>query len=127
LDIHEIPPDVTRITPVLFPEPVNFVTDFSMTRDSFGGGSVAKMTVLYTLHYTFCYTQIGAARTGLDAYIGAVEMAALILDAVLDIDTFSGGIDIQPIEVSEFGPVPDPAGNQYLGCRFAFQVQEYVN
>lgn len=125
--LAEPPAEVTRITPVLFPEPLNFITDFVMERNSFGGGSVAKMTVTYRLHYTFCYAAVGSGRTGLDVFTDMVEAAALILDKVLAVDTMDGTIDIQPIETVEFGPVPDPAGNQYLGCRFAFQVMEFVN
>jgi hypothetical protein len=127
LDVDQIPPDVTRLYPVLFPEPLEFVTDFAMERDSFGGGSTAKMTVTYNLHYTFCFTPIGAGRTGLDLYDEMLTLAAAILDAVLAIDTFTGGVDMVPLAPVEFGPVPDPAGNQYLGCRFTFQVQEFVN
>ena len=127
LDLDEISPEVVRQTPVLFPEPLEFITDFSMERDSFGGGSVAKMTVTYNLHYTFCYAPIGSGRMGLDIYSGMIEAAMSILDAVLAIDTMDGLIDIIPLAPVEFGPVPDPAGNQYLGCRFAFQVMEFVN
>lgn len=125
--LAEPPAEVTRLTPVLFPEPVNFISDFVMERNSFGGGSTAKMTVTYRLHYTFCFCAIGAGRTGLDVYADMIDKAALILDEVLAVDTMDGTIDIQPVEVVEFGPVPDPAGNQYLGCRFAFQIQEFVN
>jgi hypothetical protein len=123
----DIPPDATRQTPILFPEPVNFLTDFTMVRDSFGGGSSALMTVTYQLHYTFCFVPIGSGRTGLDLYSDMTAMVAAIFDAIMAIDTLTGAIDIQPLAATEFGPVPDPAGNQYLGCRLAFQISEYVN
>ena len=127
LDIDQMPPDATRIAPCLFPEPVAFMTDFVMERDSYGGGSTALMTVTYDLHYTFLFAPIGAGRTGLDIYDEMLAKVTLILDAVLAVDVMNGTVDIQPVEVVELGPVPDPAGNQYLGCRMTFQVQEFVN
>lgn len=128
-DIHDIPPAALPLrTPVLFPDPLNFVSSFSMERNSYGGGSTAKMTVTYTLNYTFCFTPIGDGRNaGLDHYDEMVAKAALILDAILAIDTLSGAIDITPQSVVEFGPVPDPAGFMHLGCRLALTVQEFVN
>ena len=126
-DIDQVPPDCTRLVPVLFPEPLNFLTDFIMARNSFGGGSTAKMTVDYNLHYTFCLIPIGAGRTGLDYYDKLLTKVAAILDEVLAIDVVNGAIDLIPESPIEFGPVPDPAGNQYLGCRFVFHVQEFVN
>ena len=127
-DVDQIPPaaDLLR-TPVLFPEPLNFVTDFQMVRDSFGPGSTAKMTVTYTLNYTFCYCPIGQGRTGLDVYDDMTGKVAAIWDAVLAIGALTGCVDLVPAGVSEFGPVPDPSGNMYLGCRLAFQVTEFVN
>ena len=122
----EIPADATRQTPCLFPEPLNFMTDFVMVRDSFGGGSSALMTVTYQLHYTFLFAPIGAGRTGLDMYSPMTAMVAAVFDAVMAIDTLTGAIDIQPLAATEFGPVPDPAGNQYLGCRLAFSITEFV-
>ncbi len=77
MDIDQIPPDGLRLTPCLFPEPVNFVTDFVMTRQSTGGGSSAKLDLEYNLHYTFCYAPVGSGRMGLDLYSGMIEKAAL--------------------------------------------------
>lgn len=125
--LNDPPADLTRLTPVMFPEPVDFLSDFAMVRDSFGGGSVAKMTVDYSLHYTFCYAPVGAGRTGLDIYIDMLEKVGLILDAILAIDVIDGAVDLVPTAVSEMGGVPDPAGNTYLGCRITIHTQEFVN
>ncbi len=125
--LPEPPAEATRMTPVLFPEPLGFITDFTMVRDSFGGGSTAKMTVEYVLHYTFCYAPIGSGRTGLDIYVDMVDKVADILDEILAIDVITGSIDVVPDPLTEFGPVLDPAGNQYLGCRMALRCQEFVN
>ena len=127
LDLDEIPSSGVLRAPVLFPEPLGFITDFELERNSFGGGSVALQTARYNLNYTFLFAPIGAGRTGLDVYDEMVTKAAAILDAVIAINTFSGGVDIVPLSPLEFGPVPDPAGNQFLGCRFVFRVTEFVN
>lgn len=128
LDIDQIPPDASAIrAPVMFPEPLNFVSNFRMTRDSFGGGSSAKMTVRYTLTYTFCHHQAGMDRAPFSQYAAMVDKAADILDAILAIDVFSGCVDIVPQAIPEFGPVPDPAGNMYNGCRIQLDIQEFVN
>lgn len=127
LDLDEIPPSGAIRAPAMFPEPLNFITEFELERNSFGGGSQALFTVRYNLNYTFIYAPIGTGRTGLDLYDEVVSRAAAILDAVIAINTFSGGVNIEPVEVLEFGPVPDPAGNQFLGCRMAFRVTEFVN
>ena len=127
-DVDQIPPEAGKLrTPVLFPEPMNFVTDFHMVRDSFGPGTTAKMTVTYTLHYTFCCCPIGQGQTGLDAYDDMTSKVVAIWDAVIAIGVLTGCVDLVPAGVSEFGPVPDPSGNMYLGCRLAFQVTEFVN
>jgi hypothetical protein len=48
----------------------------------------------------------------------------LIVDEVLDNPTITGAWDIQPQGAVDFGPVPDPAGNDFLGCRLVFHVIE---
>jgi hypothetical protein len=126
-DLDQIPPDATRLTPVLFPEPLGFVTDFTLTRESQGSNTfLAKYTVTYRLHYTFLHSPIGSARI-LDLYDDMVGKAFAILDKIIDNDAITGAVDIQPAEAIEFGPVPDPAGNMYHGCRFVLQVMEFVN
>ena len=125
VDIHGIPPDCTRLTPICIPEPLGYVTNLSVTRDSFGSSTAAQKTLEYDLNYTFLFAQIGSGRTGLDFYDDMVAKAEAVLDAVLDSDTVTGAVDIYPNGALDFGPVPDPAGNQYLGCRLVFHVVEY--
>ncbi len=122
---NQIPPDVTRLIPCLFPRPNEFVTDFTMTRESYGGGSSAKMDLEYNLHYTFCFAPIGSGRTGLDIYDEMMAKAAAILDAVVAIDTLAGLVDITPEPVTSFGSVVDPAGVLYSGCEFTFHILEF--
>lgn len=116
-----------RDCPVLFPEPLSFITGFVVTVDSTGTGGQARLTVAYNLNYTFLFTPVGSGRMGLDRFEEMVDKFSAILDAVLSNDTITGCVDIQPQEVTEFGPVPDPAGNQFLGARLSFKVTELIN
>ena len=55
-DIDEIPASVDAYDcPILYPEPVDFVTNLTVTAASFQG----KYDVEYDLTYTFLYAQIG--------------------------------------------------------------------
>lgn len=126
-DTDHIPPQVTdRDCPILFPEPAGFVTDFTVTRDTMGAPSVAKKTATYVLHYTFLFMPVGAGRE-LERYGDMVDTAFAILDAVILEEDLTGALEFDPQDALEFGPVPDPAGNLFLGCRFAFLVTEFIN
>ena len=125
LDLDQIPLGDLR-GPMMFPEPLGFVKNFSMVRDSFGGGTTAKMTVEYDLTYTFLHSRVGTTRA-LETYPAMVDKAYEILDAILAIETITGAIDLTPADVVEFGPVPDPSGNMYHGCRIILHVKEFVN
>jgi hypothetical protein len=123
-----------RDCPVLVPEPLAFVSNIIVTRDTSGLPTVAAKTIQYTLSYTFLYAPIGSDRTlGLENYPKMVRKAFAILDAfIADDDMMSGTdsdeiVDITPIALTEFGPVPDPSGAMFVGCRIAFLVTEFIN
>lgn len=125
-DLDTIPASDVR-SPFFFPEPLEFISNFVLTRDSFGGGSVALQHAEYDLTFTFCYKPLGTGRAGLADYVGMVTLAAEILDAIIAIDVISGAEDVRPAELREFGQVPDPSGNMYLGCKIVIHVMEFVN
>lgn len=132
MDLHEIPAAAgVRGPAILIPLPA-FVTDFSMERNSFGGGSTAKMTVTYTLHYRLLYKSIGEGRVmTLEVFDGLTGMIGLILDRVLLIDVFDTGytevVDVIPLGVTNMGIINDPSDLSFYGCDFAFQIMEFVN
>lgn len=132
-DMDELQAPVNqRDCPILTPEPLNFVSNLVVTRDSTGIPSIAKKTVNYTLQYTFLYQPVGAGRE-LERYGDMVEKAYAIIDAIIEADNLTSGtdydevVDITPAAIVEFGPVPDPQGNQYIGCRLQFVITEFVN
>lgn len=124
-DASAIPPAGGNLPHILYPEPAGFVSDFTMERNSYGSDD-AKMTVTYTLNYTYLHCPIGQGRTGLDIYEDLLTHVGRILDAVLAIDTITGAIDVNPT-VTDFGAVVDPSGGTYLGCKLALICQEFVN
>lgn len=127
-DVDQIPNEVTQYDlPVMFPEPLNFVTDFEVIRDSFGIDSIAKKTARYTLNYTFCHSLVGSGRLLSDVYDDMVTKALLILDAIVANSTVTGAIDIEPLDVASFGVVLDPAGNSFHGCQISVRVMEFIN
>lgn len=126
-DVDEIPAKVDPRQATLIPLP-NYITGFDVERDSFGGGSTAKMTVSYTLNYRLCYTPIGRGRAGkIEYYDTMIDMCMAFLDAVLAIDTITGAIDIMPEAITNMGLVNDPSDNVYIGCDIALRVMEFVN
>jgi hypothetical protein len=126
-DLDEIPSEVGKRDTVLAPLP-EYVTDPTMERDSFGGGSTAKMTVEYTLNYRFFLMPVGGTRNStLEWMVALVDKVALIWDAVLEIDDFSGCVDIVPMSIANMGYVLDATDNTYYGCDLSFRVTEFVN
>jgi hypothetical protein len=126
-DVDEIPPDVQNTrNQILFPEPDGFITNFTATRDSFGPNNIALQTVEYDLNYTYCHVPLGAGRTGLDEYDGMVTKVGLIFDAILD-NVITTDVDVYLPSITEFGLVPDPSGNIFLGCRISIHCKEFVH
>ena len=131
-DINAIPAEVGLRSPsVLLPLP-NIVTDFSLVRDSYGGGTTAKMTSTYTLNYRLLYQAVGTS-TGLTltAFLGMTEMIVKILDKVIALDVLDADydevVDVVPVSVLNMGIVNDPSDRAFYGCDFAFMVTEFIN
>lgn len=127
-DLDEIPEAVPASDlPVLFPEPGNPMSNLVVTRDTMGAG-LAKWTVTYNLTYTFCHHQPGEGYGLFDKYGDMVDKATAILDALIEADlNANGAVELTVDNVLNFGPVLDPAGNQYHGCQFVLHVTEFIN
>lgn len=126
-DITDIPPAVAaRDGAMVIPLP-GFVTDFSVVRDSFGGGSTAKMTVTYTMNYRLLYAPAASDRIPLELLDNMFLAVAGVLDEILAIDVLSGAVDIMPLAVTNMGIVNDPSDTPFYGCDMAIQVTEFVN
>jgi len=105
----------------------NFISEFTMVRESFGGGSSAKMTVTYVLNYRILYKPLGAGRAPqLENISPLVDMIARWWDAVLAIDVFDGAVDIIPNTITGMGAVKDPSEDNWLGADVSVKVMEFV-
>ena len=124
-DLGNIPPSGQRLTPILFPDPANPVSNFVVERMSYGGGSSYLLDADYDLNYIYIHCEMGAGRTGLDYLKDCVLKVQAIYDEVLEIDTFSGGVDISPTSDIQITTIADPSGKNYLGCSLTFHVKEF--
>jgi len=124
-DLDNIPPSGTRVTPILFPDPANPISNMECTPESYGGGSSRLMDVDYDLNYVYIHCEVGAGRTGLDYLEDCILKVQAIYDAVLSIDVFAGGVDILPTSNIQIITMTDPSGKNYLGCALTFHVKEF--
>jgi len=125
-DIDEIPFSVTdRQCPVLYPEPINFVSDIEIERASTGTAGSGYFDVFYTLRYAFLYQKVGAGRGSLSNYQGVVQLWEDLIDKMIVSDTLTGCEDIQVAGSVSFGVIPDPAGEMFIGSELLFRVHEF--
>lgn len=123
-DIDQIAASVAVAPATFAPKPGGYISNLRVTVDSFGSAGAQKMTLTYTLNYTYYHCQIGSVLD-FGAYAAMVTNIAAILAALMTNDTVTGAIDQQP-KMSDIGPVLDPAGNQYHGCVFSLDITEFV-
>ena len=124
-DLAHVPPDATRLTPVLFPEPLKPLGNLVTTRMSFGGGSSALADAEYDLNYLFLYCPIGSGRTGLDYLADRMKKINAIWDAILSVDILEGAVDITLSGDVVWSDIADPAGNTYQGCSLTVHIKEF--
>lgn len=124
-DLSDIPASCLRLTPILIPVPGAEVTDFTLNRQTFGGGSSVLADCEYDLNYYLLYCEAGSGRSGLDYEQSRVELVQAIWDAIIGIDTLSGAVDIYPKGNVNFTTVQDPSNNEFLGCQLVFHVLEF--
>lgn len=126
-DKDQIPAAGDERRPMIIPLP-NFMTEFSMVRDSYGGGSEAKMTVQYTLNYRILYKSMGTGRAPkLENISPLVDLIGRWFDAILAIDVFDGAVDIIPWSILSMGVVKDPSEADWWGADVSVRVMEFVN
>ena len=125
-DIDEIPSSVIgRDCPILYPEPDGFIANFTVTPMAFGTAGSGPFDVEYDLVYAFLYCPVGTGRSLLDVYDEMVTKAVLIYDRIIVSDAITGAVELTAGDVMQFGAVPDPAGNMFLGTRMVFHVKEF--
>ena len=125
-DVDEIPYSVTdRQCPILYPEPVNFISDITITPASYGTAGSGHFDVFYTLRYSFLYQKAGAGRGSLSNYQGMVQLWEDLIDRMIISDNITGCVDIQVAGSVSFGGLPDPSGEMFIGSELLFRVHEF--
>lgn len=125
-DVDEIPTNWDGRNPVIYPDPVDFITDMTAVMAAFGTGSVSRWDVSYTLTYVLLYARIGSGR-GMEKFAPAVQLAMDFVDAILINTVLTGAVTVKFEGMSTPGPVTDPAGNSFFGVRVRLRVMEFVN
>jgi len=125
-DIDEVPNIWDGRAPVIFPEPMDFLTNFEAVPATNGTGTTRAWDVTYTMRYTLLYCN-GTDGRGLENMKSAIDLALDFMDAVIGLTTISGCVTIKPGTISTPGMVPDPSGKLFYGCHITVNILEFVN
>jgi hypothetical protein len=125
-DISAIPEAVQRLTPILFPQPTDFITGMEIKRQSYGGAGTPAMDMTYTLNYVFLQSEVGSGRGLFSVYPALISNIAKIVKAILENDNITGAVDMEMPSVTTIGSITDPAGNEYWGALFALKITEQI-
>jgi len=123
-DIDQIPDTARMLCPLLIPKPDNFVTDLSVSFETFGSNGGAKINTNYTLNYVFLFCEVGGMGA-FSAFSGLVSKLSSILVAINSNDAITGAVDVKINSIGNIGVITDPAGIEYWGLEFSLRVLEY--
>lgn len=123
-DLDEIPTSCTVLVPCLIPKPDGYITNLSVTPDTYGTLGTGKLTLKYTLTYRYLHAVIGASLD-FGVYNGLIANTAAILAAILALDYANGVQDMRVNTITAIGPVEDPAGNSYHGCDIVINIEQF--
>jgi len=124
-DIDQIPESAAMLCPLLIPQPDNFVTDLSVSFETFGSNGSAKINTNYTLNYVFLFCEVGSGLGAFAAFSGLVAKLSAILVAINSNDAITGAVDVKINSIGNIGVITDPAGNEFWGLMFSLRVLEY--
>lgn len=124
-DLNAIPDTGSMLTPIMFPQPNGYMSNTSMTFESFGSNGTAKMNLEYDLNYVFLYAEVGSGVNAFAPYSGLITKLAAILVTIFSNDAISGLVDMKLGSVGNVGVIADPAGTNFWGVLFTLHVLEY--
>ena len=93
-DIDQIPDTARMLCPLLIPDPNGFVTDISVSFETYGSNGGAKINTNYTLNYMFLFCEVGSGLGTYAAYSGLITKLSAILVAINSNDSISGAVDV---------------------------------
>jgi len=124
-DIDQIPDTARMLCPLLIPKPDNFVTDLSVSFETFGSNGGAKINTNYALNYVFLFCEVGGMGA-FAAFSGLVSKLSAILVSINSNDAITGAVDVKINSIGNIGVITDPAGIEYWGLEFSLRVLEYT-
>ncbi len=125
-DIDQIPDTARMLTPLLIPQPNNFITDLQVSFETFGSNGGAKINTTYTLNYVFLFCEVGSGLGSFAAFSGLIGKLEDILVAINSNDAITGAVDMKIGSIGNIGVITDPAGNEFWGLEFSLRVLEYT-
>ena len=124
-DIDQIPDTARMLCPLIIPQPANFVSDLSITFETFGSNGGAKINTNYTLNYVFLFCEVGSGMGAFAAFSGLISKLSALLVAINSNDAITGAVDIKINSISNIGVITDPAGVEFWGLEFSLRVLEF--
>ncbi len=124
-DIDQIPDTARMLCPLIIPQPANFVSDLSITFESFGSNGGAKINTNYTLNYVFLLCEVGSGMGAFAAFSGLISKLSALLVEINSNDSITGAVDVKINSISNIGVITDPAGVEFWGLEFSLRVLEF--
>ena len=124
-DIDQIPETARMLTPLLIPQPANFVTDVSVTFQTYGSNGGAKINTNYNLNYVFLFCEVSSGMGAFAAFSGLISKLSSILVAINSNDAITGAVDVKISSIGNIGVITDPAGVEFWGFEFSLKILEY--
>ena len=113
------------LCPLIIPQPANFVSDLSITFESFGSNGGAKINTNYTLNYVFLLCEVGSGMGAFAAFSGLISKLSALLVEINSNDSITGAVDVKINSISNIGVITDPAGVEFWGLEFSLRVLEF--
>ena len=130
-DIDEIPVRVYgRDCPILYPEPLDFITGWEVEKMTFGRTTTVKWMMRYNLTYTLLYAPVGSGR-GFELFAPTIAKACLFYDKLMESHPLTGAELVVPVSIGVPGIMYDVTGpgagdaEAFYGVRLTIQVQEH--
>lgn len=127
LDIDKIPDSgLEMLTPVLFPDPANWISGISVTRETMGVSGTGKYDLTYSLNYVYLHAPVGGNISDFGNFSAMITKLGLICTELANNDTLGSVDDLTIGSVSEPGFIEAPDGGIFHGCRLTLNVLEFV-
>lgn len=120
-----------RGLPIFQPDIREQVLTTALTRDSYGTGTVAKMTLTYNIPYVLLYKPVGAERSINTNLREVVAHLKTIFTAIIQNDNPSAvddvTVDLLPVSMKFGRPVYDANGGAWYGGTVIIGATEFIN